>query len=392
MQHDYPARLQRLAQLTGEAGLDAFLVTSRDSIYYLSGASYKPLERPFFIIVRPESPPDLLVPLLERDHMRKAEGFGEVRSYFEYPARAGENWYDVLNAMLGAQAAVGVEPNVALEISGRLRVGRVVSSPLVDEMRLVKSADEVEAVRAAAAWADQGMASLLGALYNGVSVVELYSLGRAVQTAVIKTGEFDALNSEFLTVGWPAPQSAQPHSVPALDARLGRGPLVLMSFHRVNGYAGECERTAFIGEPTAEERRLFGVMLEARRIAFEMVRPGARCADIDEAAQAFLRSEGLGEYILHRTGHGIGLGNHEPPWVSTGSEDVLRENMLISIESGIYLPELGGFRHSDTVLVTTAGYECLTRFPTDLQSLTVRGTRPLKALKGALMRRVLRMK
>ena len=86
MEHDYAARMDLLKQKVKESFLDAYLVTSQDSIYYLTGASYKPLERPFFIIVRPDLQPDLVVPQLECEHMRKAKGFGSVQSYFDYPS------------------------------------------------------------------------------------------------------------------------------------------------------------------------------------------------------------------------------------------------------------------------------------------------------------------
>ncbi|RPI26722.1 MAG: M24 family metallopeptidase, partial [Chloroflexota bacterium] len=109
--------------------------------------------------------------------------------------------------------------------------------------------------------------------------------------------------------------------------------------------------------------------------------------EIDTAANGFLRQEGLGDFLLHRTGHGFGLSNHEGPWVAEGSPDVLAENMLISIEPGIYIPGLGGFRHSDTVLVTRDGYECLTHFPTGLDSMTLTGTKTFTRLKGALVRK-----
>ena len=101
----------------------------------------------------------------------------------------------------------------------------------------------------------------------------------------------------------------------------------------------------------------------------------------------FLCDEGYGEYLLHRTGHGFGLGSHEGPWVAEGSSDVLAENMLISVEPGIYLPGVGGVRHSDTVLVTADGYERLTVFPTELESLSLRAYRPIARLWGGVMRR-----
>jgi Xaa-Pro dipeptidase len=128
-------------------------------------------------------------------------------------------------------------------------------------------------------------------------------------------------------------------------------------------------------------------MMEARRRAFALVRPGVPCAELDTATRSFLQQEGYGERLLHRTGHGFGLGNHEAPWVAEGSPEVLRENMLISIEPGIYLPGVGGIRHSDTVLVTRDGYEFLTRHPMDLASLTVTSGKRLNRLKGALVRR-----
>jgi Xaa-Pro dipeptidase len=181
--------------------------------------------------------------------------------------------------------------------------------------------------------------------------------------------------------------SAMPHGVPAVSDRLLDGPHIGLSFMRINGYGAECERTYFLAPPTARMRELFATMRQARQRALALVRPGVPCAEVDEAANGFLRDEGLGDYLLHRTGHGFGLGNHEGPWVAAGSDDVLAANMLISVEPGIYLPGLGGFRHSDTVLVTEDGYELLTRSPVDLDELLILDRRPLARLKGIVVRR-----
>ena len=128
-------------------------------------------------------------------------------------------------------------------------------------------------------------------------------------------------------------------------------------------------------------------MQEARRKAFELVRPGASCAEIDCRTKEFLQKEGYGDKLLHRTGHGFGLGSHEGPWVAEGSQETLQENMLISIEPGIYLPGVGGVRHSDTVLVTKAGYEVLTKYPTELDRLIITSYKPVKRLVGFITRR-----
>ena len=174
--------------------------------------------------------------------------------------------------------------------------------------------------------------------------------------------------------------------------RLKGGTHIALSLLRVNGYAAECERTYFLAPPPPEVRKTFLAMQEARRRAFALVRPGVGCAEVDAAANEFLRIEGYGDYLLHRTGHGFGLGNHEGPWVAAGSEDVLQENMLISIEPGIYLPGVGGVRHSDTVLVTFDGYERLTRYPTDIEALTIRSSKPFARLRGAMVRRAVGIK
>ena len=391
MKNNHAMRISLLKQKVKENSLDAFIVTAQDSIYYLTGASYKPLERPFFIIIKGDKP-DLVVPELEREHMQKADAFGKVQSYFDYPSINGENWFDKLNDMLKGAKRIGVEPSISLEITNELSNFEIVPCNLVGQLRLVKTDEEIAQIRYAANYADIGMQKLFSNLYPGVSVVELFSLSRSIQTELIKKGDFDPLVSEFLTVGWPAPKSAQPHSVPDLADRLNNGPLSLMSFLRINGYAAECERTAFIATPTDEEKELFLHMTKAREIAFSMVRPGASCSDIDSATKEYFDSKGLSKYILHRTGHGIGMGNHEAPWVSAGSNDVLQENMVISIEPGLYPTQIGGFRHSDTVLVTAYGYECLTKYSTSIDELIVKSSNTTKALKGKIIRSALGLK
>ena len=132
--------------------------------------------------------------------------------------------------------------------------------------------------------------------------------------------------------------------------------------------------------------------MKAREIAYSMVKPGTRCEDIDLATQEYFKSLGYGDAILHRTGHGIGLGTHEAPWLSAGGDHVLEENMVISIEPALYFNDIGGFRHSDTVLVTKNGYENLTKYPRDLDSLIVKEKRTLKKIKGAIIRKAVNIK
>jgi len=385
---EYLERMTRLQRKIAERGLDLFLVSSEESIFYLTGIPYKPLERPFFILVRPTQPPVLLVPALEEAHLSAAPNVDQIQHYWDYPSPPGQGWPERLLALINPPLRLGLEPALPAEIGSHLQELSPQVLPLVEELRLVKSPAEVEMLRHAARYSDLAVAKIIGASYYGVSELELFSQARSVQLAIMKEVGYEALTSSVLTASWPAPLSAQPHGVPTIADRLREGPHIALGFLRVNGYAAECERTYFLAPPTSEVKAAFATMLEARRRAFAMVRPGASCAEIDRQTREFLTREGYGANLLHRTGHGFGLGNHEGPWVSDGSADILQENMLISIEPGIYLPGVGGIRHSDTTLVTATGYENLTRYPLDLGAMTISGAKWLTRLQGSVVRRV----
>lgn len=383
------ARIECLQKYLVENDIDVMLVYSQDAIFYFTSASYTPLERPFFIVVKQSGTPDLVVPKLELEHMKKVEGLGEVKSYFEYPSIDGQNWFDKLLELTGKDVVMGVEPTLPAENMQKIIAKEVKVVDFIDQMRMVKDAAELEAIRIASKYTDIGMKQMFDGIYRGESVLETNRTAKDIQTMVIKETDYDPGVSSFLTLGWPAPKSAQPHSVPDLNMRMGDGPILLMSFNRVNGYAAECERTIFIRNPKPKELELYNHVMKAREIAYSMVRPGVRCEDIDKATQAYFAEHGLDQYILHRTGHGIGMGNHEAPWLSAGADQVLEENMVISIEPGLYIDDIGGFRHSDTVLVTKDGYEILTKFPSDLESLIIRKHNRKAAFMGKIIRKAI---
>jgi Xaa-Pro dipeptidase len=384
---EYNNRMDRLQQQVRQNGLSAFLVTAQDSIYYLTGVTYVPLERPFFIIIQAGRDPILLTPALDQEHLKSAPNVGAVHRYWEYPSLPGEGWPERLHELLSGISRLGVEPSLSQEIAVQLSDFDPVVMPLVETLRLVKSPAEIAMLRQAARFVYKGMEKIIQAAYYGVSEIEIFSQGRAIQTSIIKETQFDALNTSVLTAAWPNRLGMQPHGVPLVDDRLEQGSHIALSQMRVNGYGAECERTFFVSPPTNEMKNLFSTMQEARRVAFKLIKSGVSCAQIDTATREFLKQEGFASNLLHRTGHGFGLGTHEGPWVAEGSQDVLRENLLISNEPGIYIPGLGAFRHSDTLLVTTDGYENLTPYPDDLNSLVLLGSRLLTRIKGAIIRR-----
>jgi Xaa-Pro dipeptidase len=387
---EYKERRSKLSSLLKPNDLDAFLISESESIYYFTGATYKAQERPFLIVIWPNRKPTFIVPKLEENHMRKAK-IGDVRTYWEYPAQIGNGWADILKDVLQNVSILGVEPGISIENSGKIQDRELKPLNLVEKLRLIKSPAEIEMIRQAAIYSDLGMKIMMDKAYYGISILEMFSLGRKVQMQVIKTKIFDPLNCEFLTATWPAPWSSMPHGIPPIDGKLKKGPLVAMSYLRVNGYAAETERTFFLSDPTEEEKKIFNHMCEARQKAFEVIKPGVKCSEVDCTVQNFLKEKGYGDYLLHRTGHGIGQGNHEGPWIAEGSDHILEENMIISIEPGIYIPDIGGFRHSDTVLVTKDGYELLTKFNRDLEDLTIIKPKRIKRLMGKFVQKALKI-
>jgi Xaa-Pro dipeptidase len=389
-------RLQALQRKVREHDLDAFIVSSFESIFYLTGAGFEPLERPFFLVVKPEGEPVLLVPKLDQEHMTKAAGIERrnITTYREYPAPVMSGWPSRLKEILPPQGPIGVEPSVRREITDQLPDSSLRTEPLVEQLRLLKSPAEVEMIRRASHYADFGVKRLLSASYFGSMVAEGFAETRTVSAQIIREVEnWDPLTTNVLMASWAAPHSAMPHSVPSLEHRLETGSHVALVLTRVNGYAAESERTYFTAPPSKDARVAFDAMTKAREIAFEMLKPGLPCGEVDAVVNDFLGREGFldDDQRLHRTGHGIGLGTHEAPWLAEGSVDRLAENMVISVEPGIYLPGVGGIRHSDTVLVTNDGHERLTHFPTGLDSLVIRNWKPRARLTGQLLRRKLRL-
>jgi len=377
---EFARRRAAVHQRLHALGVRRLVLTSRDAIYYLTGATCEPLERPVFLFVDAERPDyRLLVPLLERTHLEKAWGVkpAGIDVYREYPAPAGEGWADRLAPLLDARFLF--EPGAPYEIAELFLRSRGKAGDVLGPLRLVKTPWEIDRIRCAAKYADWALMKMLEASYFGATVAEAFAAASGLQRKMMReVPDLDPLATKSIFAPWPAPLSAEPHSVPAARMKLEGGPHVALVLTRVNGYAAECERTFFTAPPTAAERERFELMQAARRLAVGLARPGASCHDIDAAVNRFLAEKGWSHALrLHRVGHGFGLGNHEPPWIAEGSTDVLAANMVVSIEPGLYETGVGGYRHSDTFLVTPGGLQRLTSAADTLAQLTL----PRQSLK-----------
>ncbi len=386
---EYKERIRKIQHGVKTAKLDAFIATQEENIYYLTGLTYKSLERLFFLVIQPTEL-TFVLPKMELAHLKSVKNVDCIKHYREYPANEPDRWQDVLQKVLNNCKNIGLGSRTPIEISGTLQTlgFSVHESTLVDTLRQVKSEKEIQLIRRAVLYCDTAIARFNSTAYFGMSELEVLAIAKDIQKRLIKETAFDYLASNVLVAVWPGRISHQPHGIPEIGDRLTDGPHISLAFLRVNGYASELERTFFTRPPTYDERDLFNIMMEVRKTCYGALKAGIRASEIDSVSRNLFNKHGLGNHILHRTGHGIGLGNHEGPYLAEGDSTILQENMVVSIEPGIYIEGTGGFRHSDTVRITRDGYEVLTRCPDSIEDLTFSSFKPYQKIKGVLIRKM----
>jgi Xaa-Pro aminopeptidase len=249
------------------------------------------------------------------------------------------------------------------------------ASDIVSGMRLVKDAEEIALMRKAAFYSDWMLSEGVRMVKSGTRYSEI-EIEQAMTSGVITKmqRELDpvvAVPGLAGAIVCSGPRSAFPHGLPT-SRRIAPGENLILSVACfVGGYFAESERTFILGNPTPEQRHRYETDRLAQEIGFQGLKAGARCGNVNKKCLDTIRAAGLGEFILHRQGHGIGIQNHEPPWIEDGDDTILAPGMLVSCEPGIYCVGQGGYRISDSVLVTDNAPERITQFPRDLESAVI---------------------
>jgi Xaa-Pro dipeptidase len=367
-------RLEKVRSLMRRQDLDYYIAFNPVNIYYLTNFAFYVHERPFILIIEKEGIPKMLIPRLEKGHFEsRALCDIEFVIYYEFPARNGENWYDYYQNQIRSDAKVGVESEIPIGIANKTP-GDLVVSDIIDEVRIIKTEYEIGRIYHACRVVNKGHKVLLKKCRPKTLEFALY---KDVTDAMTSKIVQDIPNANFRatdTTGavWPPSISHDPHLIPHIFAPMEEGgPHVSIVSAQVDGYGVEIERSFFLGHVPEKAIKPFDVMLEARAIAYSMLKPGIIMSEVDKEVRKFLIEMGYGDYIIHRTGHGLGITGHEAPFLAEGYDRPLEKNMVISVEPGIYIPGLGGFRHSDTVLITEGGYQKLTKAPETLEELKI---------------------
>jgi Xaa-Pro aminopeptidase len=385
---EFAARAERLREHLRAQNLSGAVLFDSTYILYFSGFAFVPTERPIAFVMNAEGEKALFVPRLEVEHAQNQTGFERVDHYLEYPYRPHpmEVLRETLQA-LGVSGAIGADTDgypwilgyrgPALSEVASARVERVAG--FIEDVMAIKSANEIALIKESCVW---------GNLAH--RLLQTYTRPGTTETEVSRRASNEATAAMLAALG-PLYQAQSPFSDGAsagYRGQIGRNAaiphalannlvfqpgdvLVTGAGAAMWGYHSELERTMVVGEPNAEQRRMFGAMKVAQETAFDAIRPGRRCADVDRAVRDYYEEKDLMRYWKHHSGHAIGLRYHEGPFLDAGDDTEIRPGMVFTVEPGLYAPELGGFRHSDTVLVTDDGIELLTYYPRDLASLTI---------------------
>ena len=358
----YARRLAAAADGAARAGLAGLVITPGYDLRYLIGSRAQTFERLTALVIPADGAASVVLPRLELAALRESAaadlGLG-VRDWTD-----GEDPYALVADALGGHARVAVTDAMPalhlLPLAEHLGATPVLATGVLASLRMVKDDAEVEALRTAGAAIDRVHARVPGFLTPGRTEAQVAA---DITEAIVAEGHSQAA---FVIVG-SGPNGADPHHE-CSDRVLQHGDVVVVDIGGPvePGYNSDCTRTYSIGEPSAEVAESYAVLQRAQAAAVAAVRPGVRAEDVDAAARDVLVDAGLGEYFVHRTGHGIGLSVHEEPYIVAGNAQPLAEGMAFSVEPGIYLPGRWGARIEDIVIVTADGCRAVNSRPHEL--------------------------
>jgi len=374
---DYKSRIHRLRQHMDDHNIKVSIISKPMNQYYLTGFITITYARPIITVVEMDRC-TMVLPSIEENLARETSVADHFMAYHEHPEGQdrGLSHMAHLETILRRYPAgtqVGTELGfISAIMTDSLRAkgyGLADVNGFVMGMRQIKGQAELDIIRTAGRIVGLGVAKTIETSMPGNTETDIDQAGTVTVTLEVLKALPDAIVDKFTM----SPSGVERTFLPHAPSGMRRLEAVDMVLHNrqliINGYHAECQRTYFIGKPTDKQRELFGIMVEAQQAAIDAVRPGIRACDIDNAARAVIQKAGYGEMFNHRTGKGVGLEMLEEPFLRFDNTQIIEENMVISLHPGLYCQSAGGFRHSDTVIVTKTGGEVVTRYPKSLECL-----------------------
>jgi Xaa-Pro dipeptidase len=386
---EYQTRTTRLLEFLRAENLTGVVLFDNHYILYYTGFAFIPTERPVAFVMNSKGERALFVPRLELEHAKANAQVDSVDHYIEYPldTHPMQLFHKKTLVEMGIGGAFGVDsdgypwilgyrgPSLSELTGGQPR--RL--SAFIEDQMMIKSPAEVALIRESIQWGNLAHTLLQRYTSPGVTETEVSLRAglEATLTMLDAIGPIYRAQSAFSSGveagyrGQIGRNAAIPHALSNNIIFQPGDVLVSGAGAPMWGYNSELERTMIIGPATAEQKRMFEHMMALQDKAFSSIKPGVPCSEVDRAIRAYYKSHDLMRFWKHHTGHAIGLRYHEAPFLDIGDQTVIQPGMVFTVEPGLYAPDLGGFRHSDTVVVTQDGIEILTYYPRDLPSLTI---------------------
>jgi Xaa-Pro aminopeptidase len=382
------ARRERLLEQVRRDGSTGYVLFDDKYVQYFTGFGFLSTERPVVFAQNAGGEMVAFVPAFEVSRVRAETEFERIESYPEYPGI--EHPMLILArvlADLGIKGSIGADQDGYPGILGYQgpALGEATAatvtplSAAIETMMVRKSESEIALIRESARWCGHAHRLLQEFTRPGVTEAEAsLKAGHEATLAMLRTlgdgfggqqGSSDGASAGYR--GQIGLRSAWAHALAHNIAFEPGDVLVTETSAPIWGYHAELERALVIGPPSDEVRRLFGHTVAAQQVAFDALRPGVTCADVDGAVMRYLEDNDLRSYWRQHTGHAIGLRNHEAPFLDLGDHTPVEAGMVFTIEPGVYADDIGGFRHSDTVVVRPDGIDILTDYPSDIESLTI---------------------
>jgi len=385
---EFQSRADQLRAYLRKEQLSGIVLFDNFHILYYTGFAFIPTERPMAFAMSAAGERVLFVPRLEVEHAKAEARVERVESYLEYPDNPHpmKKFAEILAAMniknkIGADNdgypwILGYQGESLSSLTGA-QIANV--NQFVEHQMMLKSDAELELIRESVKWGN--LAHRLLQKYTHVGANEVEVSQRAGSEATLAL--IDALGSRYRSYSmWGRGASAGyrgqigrnasiPHSLTTNAEFMAGDVLVTGAGCPMWGYNSELERTMMIGAASADQKKFFDHMVALQDTALNAIKPGKKCSDVDKAVHAYFDKHNLMAYWRHHSGHAIGLRYHEGPFLDTGDDTTIEPGLVFTVEPGLYTPELGGFRHSDTVAVTQDGIEMMTYYPRDLPSLTI---------------------
>ena len=337
--------LDRLASMVGRLeGIpaDGLYATPSSNLFYLTGVDFHRSERLTALLLFPDREPVVICPAFEESRLRGMSAVSEIVVWGETedPFRKAAALFP------GKSGTLAIEPSTAYDDVERLLARApgwkpVSAGSVFGTVRMIKTAEEIAAIRRAIAVALPRFERAFAALRPGATEVEISALVGGEN--VVQFG----------------PSSALPHGA-STERALAREEAVLIdAWDKPEGYYYDITRSTWFGNPSDEYRQIWDIVLEAQAAAIDRAAPGVPCSEVDAAARRVIEKAGYGEYFTHRLGHGLGIDVHEPPYMVAHEKTPLEPGMTFTSEPGIYLPGRFGVRIEDDILCTDRGAESL---------------------------------